>query len=238
MNLVKVKLTNYRGYRNGVAVPVDDLTALVGKNDAGKSTLLDALNVVLGDGKIDASDICVYALNGESLSIECSFDSLPQVLTLDSGSSTALADEYLVDAQGLLRLRWTWQIKRENDELSLGKQEIHAVALHPTGEGVSDLHQKKNSELKIQVRQAGVDGDCDLTNNASMRAALWRRAEEEEVLYLAETFINLAKEDGKAILKQIEQRLPMYVLFRADRPSTDQDAEVQESNACSCAGGA
>jgi putative ATP-dependent endonuclease of OLD family len=40
--------------------------------------------------------------------------------------------------------------------------------------------------------------------------------------------IDLSKEDGKSILGQVQDVLPIYALFRADRPSTDQDAEVQD----------
>jgi hypothetical protein len=78
------------------------------------------------------------------------------------------------------------------------------------------------------VREAGLEETCDLTNNASMRQTLWAKAQDDGQLSLAETAIDLAKEDGKTILKQIQDNLPLYVLFRADRPSTDQDAEVQD----------
>jgi len=110
----------------------------------------------------------------------------------------------------------------------LGKQQVKVIALHPKGDGVADLHSKKNVELKKFVDDAGVTANCDLNNNASMRKALWARANNSDQLDLEMLELDLTKEDGKSILDQIRAALPMYVLFRADRPSTDQDAEVQD----------
>jgi predicted ATP-dependent endonuclease of OLD family len=61
MRLFDIKLKNFRGYREDTSILFDNLTAFIGKNDAGKSTVLDALNIVLADGKVDAADICVLA---------------------------------------------------------------------------------------------------------------------------------------------------------------------------------
>lgn len=228
MRLFDIKLKNFRGYREDTSILFDNLTAFIGKNDAGKSTVLDALNIVLADGKVDAADICVLADQNDSMEIECGFAELPESLTLDSGSVTRLEDEYLVDAQGLLRLRWSWVVKKDNDDFVLGKPQVHAIALAPTNAGLSDLHDKKNADLKRLIKDAGIETDCDLNNNASMRQALWSKARLASALTLAETTVELASADGKSILKQIEANLPLYVLFRADRPSTDQDAEVQD----------
>ena len=42
MRLKKIKLTNFRGYRNTIEIPVDEaMTGIVGRNDFGKSTILE-----------------------------------------------------------------------------------------------------------------------------------------------------------------------------------------------------
>jgi putative ATP-dependent endonuclease of OLD family len=228
MRLVEVALENFRGYGARTVLPVDNLTVLIGKNDAGKSTFLEALNIVLGDGKIDATDIHVHASADSAVRIECAFDELPATLTLDSGSSTSLADEYLVDKDGRLRLRWTHKVSGDSTDRKLGKEVVELVAEHPTHPSVAELHSKKNADLKKAVTSAGVPGACDLNNNASMRQALWKKASQANQLALQTEVLELAKEDGKSILGQLHDALPLYFLFRADRPSTDQDAEVQD----------
>lgn len=228
MKLVEVALHNFRGYGARTELRVDDLTVLVGKNDAGKSTVLEALNIALGDGKIDASDINVHSVADDDVYIELAFEDLPATLTLDSGSQTTLGAEYLVDANGYLIVRWTYPIAGSANAQKLGKEQVQIVADHPSTTGLSELHSKKNTELKKMVHDASLEDGCDLNSNASMRSALWEQSRLTNSLVLQLTPLDLSKEEGKSILAQVRAALPIYALFRADRPSTDQDAEVQD----------
>ncbi|MDQ8458422.1 AAA family ATPase [Enterococcus faecium] len=45
MKLVQLIVKNFRGYSKETKLNVDELTALIGKNDAGKSTLLEAMEI-------------------------------------------------------------------------------------------------------------------------------------------------------------------------------------------------
>jgi putative ATP-dependent endonuclease of OLD family len=46
MRLKKLKLENFRGYAKETVVDfTDELTAFLGRNDAGKSTILEALEI-------------------------------------------------------------------------------------------------------------------------------------------------------------------------------------------------
>nr|AFK89743.1 Exonuclease SbcC [Escherichia coli] len=48
MRLRKIKLTNFRGYRNTTEINIDEgMTGIVGRNDFGKSTILEALAIFL-----------------------------------------------------------------------------------------------------------------------------------------------------------------------------------------------
>ena len=44
MRLKKLRLKNFRSYRD-VEFDFDNLNVIIGKNDVGKSTVLDALNI-------------------------------------------------------------------------------------------------------------------------------------------------------------------------------------------------
>src|SRR5690554_5398442 len=46
MKLREIKIKNFRCLVD-VTVPVDDTTVLIGENNSGKTTLLDALNIIL-----------------------------------------------------------------------------------------------------------------------------------------------------------------------------------------------
>ncbi|AZE21275.1 putative ATP-dependent endonuclease, OLD family [Pseudomonas chlororaphis subsp. aureofaciens] len=48
MRLKSISLTNFRGYRATTTIPIDQaLTGIVGRNDFGKSTILEALAIFL-----------------------------------------------------------------------------------------------------------------------------------------------------------------------------------------------
>ena len=51
MQIKTVKLKNFRGYKNETTINFENLTVLVGKNDSGKSTVLEALDIFFNDGK-------------------------------------------------------------------------------------------------------------------------------------------------------------------------------------------
>ena len=51
MKLKEISIENFRGYKSMVTVTFEDLTAFVGKNDIGKSTILEALDIFFNDGK-------------------------------------------------------------------------------------------------------------------------------------------------------------------------------------------
>ena len=58
MRLKAIKIKNFRSYVDEVTITIDDLTAIVGKNDAGKSTILEALEVFFNNDliKIETAD--------------------------------------------------------------------------------------------------------------------------------------------------------------------------------------
>ena len=53
MKLIAIKLRNFRAYNNETTVTLDDFTVLIGRNDAGKSSLLDALDIFFNDAEIE-----------------------------------------------------------------------------------------------------------------------------------------------------------------------------------------
>jgi len=183
--------------------------------------VLDALAIFFESPlvKFEVEDLCVRA-NDKEVRIGCVFDDLPENLTLDATASTSLKEEYLLNDDGDLEIHKVFDcsVKRP-------KPRVVARALHPTADGYADLLQLKNSELKRRLREKNVDTNgVDQRANPSIRKALWGACDD---LKLSMTEIELNKEDAKRIWDQIQKYLPIFALFRADRPSTDQDSEVQ-----------
>ncbi len=220
MKLAALTIENFRGYAARTRVAIDDLTVLIGKNDVGKSTILDALDIFLNDQKPEQGDLCVRSSDAV-ISIACSFTNLPEEIVLDAAATTTLSAEYLVNENNELEIVKRWDCSGK----SL-KESIFAVARHPTNADANDLLTLKNSELKARVKKLALDeSSVNLTVNASMRKAIRVACQP---LAFETLLIPLDKEDAKKVWDQIKTKLPVYALFRSDRASQDGDDEVQD----------
>lgn len=58
MKLRRIEIENFRGFSPQIEIEVDDFTALIGRNEIGKSSILAALTIFLeGEGvKIEPED--------------------------------------------------------------------------------------------------------------------------------------------------------------------------------------
>jgi len=106
-----VRLQNFRCYRDEIAIALDDLTVLTGRNDSGKSTVLDALAIFFDEAKLDVDDGCLRG-DRSCVTITCEFGDLPESLVLDATCPTSLADEYLLNEDGLLEIRKVYDASR------------------------------------------------------------------------------------------------------------------------------
>lgn len=220
MRLESVSIKNFRCYRDEVTVRLDDLTTFVGKNDVGKSSVLEALEIFFNNEtvKIELGDANVYS-EDTKVSITCEFSDLPPTLTLDAGAATTLAAEYLLTATETLKIRKIFECKS-----SKPAEEVSLLAYHPTAPEVANLLELKEKDLQAIVKKKGLD--AALKGNPGMRQAIWA---SEANLQLAEVVLPLSKgkEDGKRIWDQLQGYLPLFALFQSDRNSKDSDGEVQ-----------
>ncbi|MCV7508976.1 ATP-binding protein [Micrococcus luteus] len=223
MKLIAVSLKNFRGYREEKWVSFEDLTTIVGRNDVGKSTILEALDIFFGGNvvKPDITDKNV-STSENFFQITCKFSELPPSLVLDAQAETSLAQEHLLDKDGCLQLRKRWVCTS-----SKPKEETYVVCQHPINKELDNLLSLTNTALKSLARTRLDPSEYNHVNKASnpdLRAALWGC----EDLNLSESEISLGKEDGGKIFTKLTGYLPYFALFQSDRKSTDADDEVQE----------
>jgi predicted ATP-dependent endonuclease of OLD family len=223
MKLHSVKIENFRSYKDEIQVTFDNFTAFVGRNDIGKSTVLEALDVFFNDGKgiikLDKDDINKQAQEqgNEDISITVCFEDLPDTIVIDAAKQTTLKDEYLLNTNRQLEV-----IKKYP---KAGKPRVFVKANHPSDENCCDLLLKKNTELRTIVKENTIQCD-NQTINAVMRKAIWDHFGAS--LNLQETEIDVSKADAKDIWEKLQNYLPMYSLFQSDRENSDGDSEVQD----------
>lgn len=227
MQIKTVKLKNFRGYKNETTINFENLTVLVGKNDSGKSTVLEALDIFFNDGKniikIDKNDVNVKSREDGDLEtvISVVFTDLPKEIEIDSSFKTSLRREYLLNNDDCLEI-----IKKYHDG---GSPKVYIKAKHPTNENCSELLLKKNTSLKSIIKENNIECS-NMTVNSIMRTAIWNYYEkhDKDGLKLREVEIDASKEDAKQIWDKLSIEMPVYSLFQADRSNTDSDSEVQD----------
>lgn len=219
---MKVRIENFRCFGDPIELNVGSLTALIGKNDAGKSSIFEALDVFFNDAKLESDDGSIHG-NAKDVKITCEFEDIPTELVIDATNQTSLEQEFLLSSSKRLII-----CRKYDGSLKTPKETgIFAIAQHPTTNGVNDLLQLKNSELKTLANQRSVDlSDVNQSKNAELRKAIWDSCDD---LALAEREILIGNNgDAKKIWDKVKEILPAFFLFKVDRPSTDQDSEAQD----------
>lgn len=220
MKLESVSIKNFRCYADEITVNFQELTTFVGKNDIGKSSVLEALEIFFNNDTVAMEQDDANILSEQKrVEITCEFSNLPKTLSLDAGAETTLEAEYLLSAIRTLKIRKVFDCGLKKPSV-----EVFVIAYHPTAQGVNNLLELKEKELQAIVKEKKLD--VPLKGNPGMRRAIWAATLE---LAHADVAIpaSKAKEDGKRIWEQIETHLPIFALFQSDRSSRDSDDEVQ-----------
>ena len=223
MRLLTVKIKNFRSYKEQVEIPIGNLTTLVGKNDIGKSSILEAIDIFFNKGKgtikMDKDDINKSCLSeGNNVTeISITFDQFPESIVIDSTNKTSLNAEYLLNVNGHLEI-----IKRYSNG---GSEKVFIKANHPTNPNCSDLLLKTQNALQKIIIDREIECE-NRTINAVMRASVWSHYATN--LELKEIEIDITKGETKSIWDKLESYFPLYSLFQSDRKNSDGDNEVQD----------
>ena len=220
MRLVAITVENFRGYLEPTTVKIANITSVIGRNDVGKSTLLDALEIFFNGGKPESDDAHING-RGHPTRISCEFDELPREVVIDAQAPTTLADEHLLNDAGLLEI-----VKEYNLNSAKITPKVFARALHPTVTRGDDLLQLNISKLKARAHDCGIRlENIDQRVNTSIRRAIWGGLKN---LNLRERDIALNDEDAKKVWTLLQKEMPTFALFQADRRSRDDDSEVTD----------
>lgn len=214
-----MKLKKFRSYNTEVEIDFGNITAFVGKNDVGKSTILEALDIFLSGGivKLDKNDVNKQNKeDDEEIQISVMFDDVPDSVILDETNPTSFKDEYLLNRDDKLEI-----IKKYQG----GKEKVFLKAYHPTNPNCIDLLHKKINDLQKIVTDNNI-ACSDKTKKAELRKAI--REHNSDSLKLQDSELELNKEDAKSIWEQLQKYMPLYALFQSDRSNDDGDNEIQD----------
>ncbi len=230
MKLRRIILHNYRCYTGDVAMSLEDLTCIIGRNDVGKSSIMEALDAFFNDTptSINKTDLTTTApADDHKIEITCFFTGLPEEMVLDTSAPCNLDEEGLLNSNKELEIKRVWDCS--------GKTLAKSTYLHcnyydaPEAEG---LLSKKKDTLKAYLQDNGINllEGGRLTINRDMRRAI---RSHYNIQNRSEKYIkvdgNLGTEDNiKSIWKVLSEQLPIYALFKMDRLLNDKDGNVQD----------
>ncbi|WP_178989657.1 AAA family ATPase [Winogradskyella schleiferi] len=222
MILETVKIKNFRGYQTETIVPISNLTAFIGKNDAGKSTILEALEIFFNNSLVNCEkdDLNITADNNK-IEITCVFSDFPAQLIIDAANPTTLQTEHLLNTQNKLEIKKVFAATAAKP-----KEKVFIICNHPSIANGNDLLTLKKAELKQRATALGIPtANYNGNVNSSIREAI---RDSFGNLELQETELLVDKEDTKKVYDTLKSYLPLYALFQSDRQSKDDDKEVTD----------
>jgi putative ATP-dependent endonuclease of OLD family len=219
--LTKLKLKNFRCYKNETLFLIDDLTAIIGKNDIGKSTLLEALDSFFND-KIFHSDLSNEA-DSNSIELTCYFEGVPTQIVLDSSVPTSPFEEGILNTENELEIKKVFTFAARKSVA------IYLIANHPSDTRLSKLLSMKNTSLKNYAEELEINLEgINKTKNPPIREKIRNHIGGGRTIKELKVDGNVDNEDNlKAIWNSIKKLLPVFSLFKVDKAVDDKDGDIQ-----------
>lgn len=173
MLLTRLKACNFRSLKR-VTLRFDRLAVLIGENDAGKSSTLDLLEMLLGSRRPDIND---YSCRDKSVP---QHDGTIAVVPYRSSKIIAIADFRVIDSQtdiqqfandGLITLRKRWTL--ETADIDYWGSEIANAKL------AQDFTKLKKADLDQLIQELDPNAVQSLKNNDEKARWLVERTKSE-----------------------------------------------------------
>lgn len=227
MKITKLILENFRGFYGKHEISLDNFNVFIGKNDQGKSSILEAIDIFIYEGKgnvkIESTDLNINAQKDEisEFKIALEFSDIPKDVIIDATNPTTLENECLLNENNLLEI---WKIFR-NGKLT----DTLLRCRHPVNDDfLKNIMKKKINELQKFVEEKEISV-VDKRKAADLRKSIREYYMKKDGELICETIdLPINVEGLKDIWSQLNKYLPIYALFHSDRKNIDQDAEIQD----------
>ena len=230
MKLERVIISGFRSYRDKITVDISEMTAFIGKNNIGKTSILEALDGFF-NSTIDADDFSTNNC-GKKILIGCVFSNPPEKIFIADDSYIVLKDEKMLNKDGC------FEIYKEWDEFAgraiLTNTYIKSYTAY--NKVIKNLIHKNKDELQEILNEFG--SEKMPKNKKNMRKEIYSHYCRTENSNMRDINIDLYKcpkgfsplSDGSMVLRSINRKyLPMYTLFRIDQIFQDGSNAIDTS---------
>jgi AAA ATPase domain len=197
MDLLSVRVKNFRSIVDSGWVPLshDGVTVFVGQNESGKTSLLDAINCVVGTATLGANDLRVEE-SLPTVSIKISFTKskgIQEFCKTVKPAHVALLEEYIKNKDGKLFLEYTW-VQNSN------KYECYVELL----------------EKELEIELSDYVGNSSQKNTSEKSDDETTEDEKTETEPQKTEVEELSDLDLHDLAIKIDSELPRAVLFKAE----------------------
>jgi len=230
IKLEKIAISGFKGISERVEIPAKDFNVIVGKNDAGKSTVLRALDLFINGRQYQAE----YLNNttDQFSVIELYFSPNYTAIVIDENTTTTFEAEGLVDSDGYLHLTKKWDGTKTGkispeyfvERLSFGDLDFFSL----TEAKLIKLCQDNGLEAEPGLMTNPDTGEEH--NNAEKRNRLREFFIErgDESSYIAEKLPTSGSSRLKKTESAVKLCLPRFEYFLADAPLSESDSTIQK----------
>lgn len=230
IKLEKIAITGYKGISTRTEIPANNFNVIVGKNDAGKSTILKALDLFLNNKQYLAENL--NNRTHQFSEIELFFSTNHTEIIVDENVTTTFEDEGLVNSSGLLHIVKKW------DGTKTGKISPEYLITRKSF-GELDFFSLTETRLIRLCRDNDLEAEPGLMtnpdtgvehNNAEKRQRLKEIYEERNIdfEYIQEKLPTTGQSRLKKTELEIKRCLPQYEYFLADSPLSESDSSIQK----------
>lgn len=192
MKISKIRIKNYRGIKNSGWIEFDRLNAIVGKNDAGKSSILHAINDFYNESKL-AEGNKYFGAGDEETEIEICF----------YGEELITVPKVILDENGYLHIKKT--------SSNVGESYKTYIIANDFGKtDYKNMFQQTAAKMKTIFKTFGKEVP-DIINKEKMLELC------SEIICSEESYVIEEHELKGSMLKEIIKPLyPQFSLFLAD----------------------
>lgn len=236
MKLKRITLENFKAYKSA-KIDFDDINIIVGRNDAGKSTVLHALDLFINQNlHSDASELFFKDESEESIKeakLECCFevDNTVMVKLGDEEIETAIQESNLLDRNSCFVLGYKitpQSLSGKGDKFSecYIRCENYDISSQEWSNGKQILEQMKRSDLDKVLKKLNlaVESNGDGRENRAKREVLNQYLVSNGI-NKTEILLQIKDKSDKDRLSPVIARLPSFKLFSNDKANLTSDKE-------------